>query len=233
MKIQKYLKRAKVPEELWEEAQKSIDLAEQRKKGLLWFKLKVRLFKARTISEILPWDAERLVFLRPDLADNDIAPVVNITAHGDNPPWKMTPEGGRPVEGAWLNKDSNSAEYKDAVASNYWCKGEHPRSVKSRKAWYRRNAGEYLAWRLGVAVDAPYTLYEGTQGRLSVKIYHSGDAWLVKVDRKLVGNFGIKTRRGFEIDNLFTPSGEQAWYPIAGHELRAPATWSVLPAWLD
>lgn len=21
------------------------------------------------------------------------------------------------------------------------------------------------------------------------------------------------------------------WYPIAGHDLRAPVTWSVLPAW--
>ena len=41
---------------------------------------------------------------------------------------------------------------------------------------------------------------------------------------------GIRDARtgGNEIDNLWNGT-EQAWYPIAGHELRAPLTWSALP----
>ena len=31
-----------------------------------------------------------------------------------------------------------------------------------------------------------------------------------------------------EADKLWNGT-EQAWYPISGHELRAPLTWSVLP----
>lgn len=39
----------------------------------------------------------------------------------------------------------------------------------------------------------------------------------------------FKARIGYEIDNLWNGK-EQAWYPIAGHELKAPLTWSVLPS---
>ena len=38
----------------------------------------------------------------------------------------------------------------------------------------------------------------------------------------------VEARIGYEIDNLWNGK-EQAWYPIAGHELRAPLTWPVLP----
>ena len=38
----------------------------------------------------------------------------------------------------------------------------------------------------------------------------------------------VEARIGYEIDNLWNGT-EQAWYPIAGHELRAPLTWSALP----
>lgn len=38
----------------------------------------------------------------------------------------------------------------------------------------------------------------------------------------------VEARIGYEIDNLWNGT-EQAWYPIPGHELRAPLTWSVLP----
>lgn len=232
MKIQKYLKRAKVPEELWEEAQKSIDLAEQRKKGLLWFKLKVRLFKARTISEILPWDAERLVFLRPDLADNDIEPMTNITSQGDNGPWVDTPEGGRPVRNYYLNQDPLSQEYKEAVASNYWCKGSHPRSKKSRKAWYRRNAGAHRAYMLGEKVlPEQYSAPWNSDG---VVIHRNNGVWEVIASDKFLGFIPVTVRIGFEIDNVFSGIyAQQAWYPIEGYELKAPVTWSVLPSFID
>lgn len=59
--------------------------------------------------------------------------------------WVMTPEGGRPFPGQWLDPNDVSA-----IEANYWCKGQHPRSKKSRKLWYQRNAGEYVAWERGV-----------------------------------------------------------------------------------
>ena len=43
------------------------------------------------------------------------------------------------------------------MAANYWAEGTHPRSEASRRAWYRRNGGEYRAWRLGVPVDPACT----------------------------------------------------------------------------
>ena len=62
-----------------------------------------------------------------------------------------------------------------------------------------------------------------------------GTAWLMAV--KLLGKLWWDTRCGFEADNVFQRSVfdgvtiVQAWYPISGHELRAPVTWSKVPAW--
>lgn len=229
MKIVNYLAAAGVPESLHAQAITCLSEADKASDGLTWAKWKVRLFKAGKIAKLIPWGAERLIEVRPDLADWDIAPAVNITAHGDNPPWRMTPEGGRPVPNGWLNQDPESDEYKQAVAANYWCKGEHPRSTKSRKAWYRRNAGEYLAWRLGKPMPNPIMA-------TSVNIWRGGGvtvrecngAWQIVAPAKLLGIIPAKARIGYEIDNLWNGT-EQAWYPIAGHELRAPLTWSVLP----
>lgn len=225
MNILKYLAAAGVPEHLHSEALAAIELARERSRGLTWAKWKVRLFKAGKIAKLLPWGAERLIDVRPDLADWDIAPIVNITAHGDNAPWVMTPDGGRPEPGRWLNRDPESEDYQHAVAANYWCKGEHPRSQRSRKAWYRRNAGEYVAWARGLPVDLTSVQTWQANG---VTAHQCGEAWEIVAVRPLIGKLCVKTRIGYEIDNLYQ-NGVQAWYPIAGYELRTPVTWSVLP----
>lgn len=225
MNISKYLTAAGVPEHLHSEALASIELARERSKGLLWAKWKVRLFKAGKIAKLIPWEAERLIDVRPDLADWDIAPAVNITAHGDNAGWVMTPDGYRPAPGRWMSQDPESDENKQAVAANYWCEGEHPRSQKSRKAWYRRNAGEYRAWRLGMSVDLTNVQTWQADG---IVVYHCDGAWEIIAQDKWLGIIPIRVRVGYEIDNLFQ-GGVQAWYPITGHDLRAPVTWSILP----
>lgn len=203
--------------------------AKRRASGLTWRKWWTRLFNAGEIADLLEWSDERLIDVDPSLRDWDIAPMINITAHGDNAPWAPN---GRPVSGAWLNPDPESEEYKAAVASNYWCKGEHPRSHASRKAWYRRNAGEFRAWELGepVDLDEGVLVWEGYRGKTEVMVMRCGSAWLIKSTRTLFGPLRIKSRMGFEIDNVVTQYGVQGWYPIAGYSLRAPVTWSVLPA---
>ena len=227
MKVAKYLNAAGVPEALHAQAIACLREADRLSDGLTWAKWKVRLFKAGKISKLIPWDAERLIAVRPDLKDWDIAPAINITAHGDNVPWVLTADGGRPVPNVWLNQDPESEEYKQAVASNYWCKGEHPRSEKSRKAWYHRNAGEYAAWERGVPVNvADWTKPWVGDG---VTVRRNGSAWQIVAKDKWLGFIPVKVRIGFEIDNVFTDKGEQAWYPLPGYDLRAPVTWSVIP----
>lgn len=224
---------AGVPEHYHADALRSLDEARERSEGLLWHKLKVRLFKAGKIAKMIPWEADRLVEVDAFMADCDIAPMLNITAHGDNGPWHDTPEGGRPVAGYWLNPDPESEEYQFAVSKNYWCKGQHPRSQKSRKAWYRRNGGEYRAWRLGAPVNPADGIqrWTGTDGKLSVEVCRSGSAWIVKTKRRLIGSLGYETRHGFEVDNVFSGQySPQMWFPIPGYELRAPVSWSVRPS---
>lgn len=218
MNLAKYLQDAGVPANLHPEALACLDAADNRSDGLLWHKIKVRLIRAGKISKLLQWEAERLRDVRPDLADWDIAPMLNVTAHGDNVPWP----NGRPAPGQWL--DPADAQ---AVAANYWLPGTHPRSPESRKAWYRRNAGEYRAWRLGVPVD----LSKGVQvwrGNGST-VYRCGDAWQVIAQDKFLF-IPIVVRIGYEISNIWRESdGAQLWFPIPGADLRAPVTWSVLP----
>lgn len=222
MNLLQYLQRAGVPDSLHPDALACLDAAEARSDGLLWHKIKVRLFRAGKIARLLKWQDERLCDVRPDLADWDIAPMVNITAHGDNVPWVDTPEGGRPAPGQWL--DPADAQ---AVAANYWLPGTHPRSPESRKAWYRRNAGEYRAWRLGMPVD----LSKGVQvwRDNGSTVYHCGDAWQVIAQDKFLF-IPVVVRVGYEISNLWRDSdGAQLWFPIPGADLRAPVTWSVMP----
>lgn len=222
MNIEKYLNIAGVPKELHASAIESIESAQARAGGLTLAKWKVRLFKAGKIADMLEWEDERLRDKHPELADWDIAPMLNITAHGDNVPWP----NGRPAPGAWL------ADTPEAVAANYWCKGVHPRSKRSRKAWYRRNAGEHKAWRLGapVALEMEHGRWERTEGRTKVIVQRCGPAWIIRASWKLIGSININTRIGFEVDNVFDPVKRvQLWYPIEGCELRAPVTWSILP----
>lgn len=231
MDIRKYLVKAGVPDDKIDEAVTSIISAEPRSKGLLWFKIKARLFKAKELASHIPWEGERLVDYMVSLRDYDVAPMLNITGHGDNVPWLNTPEGIRPVPGAWLNKDPESDDYKQAVAANYWCEGTHPRSPESRRAWYKRNAGEFMAYRLGEVVDfnrdGPPVVYENN----GVRVTNSGSVWMIVVKTKLIGKLNWQTRLGYEVDNLWSKSQNiQGWYPIPGYELRAPVTNSSIPS---
>lgn len=217
----KYLQAAGVPAHYHAAALASIESARDRASGLLWHKIKVRLFQAGKIAKLLQWNDERLLYVRPDLASWDIAPVINITAHGDNVPWVMTAAGGRPVPGAWLD------DSPEARAANYWCEGEHPRSQKSRKAWYRRNGGEYEAWARGVPVNVANARAWHGDG---VSVYECSGAWQINAQDKWIGFIPVKVRIGFEISNVWRESdGAQLWFPIPNHGLRAPLTWSVMP----
>lgn len=234
MNALRFLEIAGVPATLRLQALACIDLADERSHGLLWAKIKTRYLRAGRIARAMRWWHNRLIDARPDWADDDIAPMLNITGHGDNGPWVSTPEGDRPVQDFWLNADPTSDEYRQAVAACYWCPGHHPRSDQARKAWYRRNGGEYRAWRLGLPVDLSQGLrmWQGSAGRVQVTVHRCGGAWLVKASRRIVGPLHLVTRVGFEVDNVFSGDyAPQMWYPIPGHELRAPVTWSVLPQW--
>ncbi|QMV74135.1 hypothetical protein HS961_15525 [Comamonas piscis] len=229
MNIAKLIAKTTLPASLQADAVAALQDAEKRARGLLWAKCKVRLFKAGKISKMLTWESERLIDVRPDLLDWDVAPMINITAHGDNVPWD--PATGKPEPGQWLNKDPNSEEYKQAVAANYWCPGEHARSDKSHKAQYRRNAGEGRAYRLGMPVDVsagPDAVQVWRNGDDTIQLRRCGDAWQLTAFRPLLGRFGLNVRVGYEIDNVFR-DGVQQWYPIPGYDLRAPLTYSVLP----
>ena len=230
--LTEYLTLAGVPDGLHAQVIDCMSEARKRSAGLTWAKWRTRLLKAGRIAKAMPWEANRLIDVRPDWADCDIAPMLNITGHGDNGDWVDTPDGGRPDPDRWLNQDPASEDYQEAVAKCYWCPGHHPRSEKARRAWYRRNAGEYRAWRLGLPVDTTTKLavWTGEQGNTTVTVCRSGGAWLIKSRRKVLGKLHIKTRVGFEVDNVFSGVYDpQMWYPLPGVELRAPVTWSVMP----
>lgn len=233
MDYTKLLNVAGVPVELHAEAIASLNLAKKNIEGLNFKKMKTRLFKSGKIADMLNWEDERLVTKHPDLIDWDIAPMINVTAHGDNGPWEETPEGGRPQSNYWLNKDPESEEYKEAVKKNYWKKGTHPRSKESRKAWYKRNAGEGHAWRMGMDVNPNDSLeiWRGSEKNERVKAVRISGAWIIVASKKLIGSIHLNTRIGFEVDNvmggLYAP---QSWYPAPGYTLKGPVTWSVLPS---
>lgn len=222
---------AGVPESLHAEALASVALAQNNNAGLTLAKWIVRLFKTGKIADMLDWSDERLCIKHPELADWDIAPMVNITAHGDNGPW--TPDGSRPLSNYWLTPDPASDEYKAAVADNYWLPGTHPRSKESVKAWYKRNAGEYRAWRMGAIVDPSrgIEIWRGSDSNTSVIVWRCGAVWLINASRKLIGSLHLHTRVGFELDNVFAGDySPQMWWPIDGYQLRATVSYSTLPA---
>lgn len=235
MSLKEALIVAGVDKDKIEEALTSFAEAKKRAKGLLFKKMKIRWFYAGKIADALRWEDERLCEVKPNWADYDIAPMINITAHGDNGPW--TDSGEFPLEKYWLNKDENSEEYKEAVKANYWLPGTHPRSKESRKAWYRRNACEYTAYRLGMTIrpEAGVKIWRGEKGRVRVKVTMSDGAWIIMISTRLIGNLSINKRVGFEVDNIY--SGDyfpRMWYPVSGYPLRAPVTNSVVPGkWLD
>ena len=66
--IKKYLTLAGVQDEFHQSAINCINLAKERSKGLVWIKWKTRLFHTKMVSEIIPWEAERLIDIRPESA---------------------------------------------------------------------------------------------------------------------------------------------------------------------
>lgn len=263
MDIVAMLRLAGVPQELHSEAVASLKKAKAATRGKTVAKWKVRLFESKKIAKLLDWEDNRLCLKHPELAEKDVAPMKNIGCNGDHLPWEETPEGGRPNENAWLNKDPNSDEYKEAVSaprSIKYFKGNHPRSQKARAMWYHRNAGEYAVWKVGCPINTALKFNQlvGKNDKCTVKVSWCGDAWIitsvrtlwndvtVKVPRNkmlarllfsepgervtIFPGFGLKSRQGFEVDNVFCgPGNSQAWYPIDGYELKAPASWSTLP----
>lgn len=230
MNITTYLQLARVPAPLWLDAQKAIDDAYAATGGTLgrvfWRKHFVRLFRAGKIASLLAWEDNRLIDKHPELAEWDIAPVRNVTCNGDNMPWDET----GPVAQPWINADPESADYQLAVQRNYWLPGTHPRSPEARKAWYRRNACEYVAWQRGMPVGT--SVQEWTANGITV--LRSGDAWQITGTRKLFGPIRLKVDIGYEVANVFVRSGGkwgQGWYPVPGHELRACVVWVRYPTW--
>lgn len=212
-----------VPAELHDQARTSLAQAKARAKGLTLFKLRARWLKGKALADRLAWRDERLLDVAPELAAYDIEPMVNVTAHGDNAPWD--PATGRPAPGQWLDTDQASEQYRAAVAANYWLKGTHPRSGKSRRAWYRRNAGAYTAWERGAPMVGDLHIWGS-----KLQVIRKGEAWQIK--GKVFGV--LKVSLGYEIANVYECKkadsiGVQKWYPIDGHELRAPVSWSILP----
>jgi hypothetical protein len=232
MNLHTYLTIAGVPAALHPQASAALAQCRSACRGLAWAKWRVRLFKAGQIARMIPWQADRLTDVRPDLADWDIEPVLNVTAHGDNVPWIDTPSGGRPQPHCWLDADPQSDEYRQAVAACYWAPGQHPRSTAAVKAWYRRNAGAALAYRLGAPVDEArgHRIWRGQQGRTSVVVLGSGAAWQIIAETRLALGWKLRRRWGHEVANVFSGvHAPQAWYALAGTVLRAPVSWTTLP----
>lgn len=216
MNLEKLLRQAGVDDEFIPSAIKVLEQADVMSDGLFWKKWKTRLFRAGEISKKLRWEDERLIDRFPELKDWDIAPMYNITANGDNIPWP----NNFPAPGAWMD------ESPEARAACYWCKGEHPRNPKARKAWYRRNAGEYIAYSLGEPVDvAKPRKWEANE----VIVRKLGDAWQLDAKTKVLGLIPVKVRIGYEISNIVSDEGVQKWYPLPGYSMKAPLTWSVIP----
>ena len=216
LNVEKLLKQAGVDDESIPHALETLKQADSMSDGLFWKKWKTRLFKAGEISKKLRWEDERLIDRFPELKDWDIAPMYNITANGDNIPWP----NNFPAPGAWMD------ESPEARAACYWCEGEHPRNPKARKAWYRRNAGEYIAYDRGIPVPVQKPEVWKNEG---VTVRKLGNAWQLEATDKVLGFIPVKIRIGYEITNVVNDDGVQFWYPISGYELRAPLTWSVIP----
>lgn len=216
MNIEKLLRQAGVEDEFIPSAIEALEQADIMSDGLFWKKWKTRLFKAGEISKKLRWEDERLIDRFPELKDWDIAPMYNITANGDNIPWP----NNFPAPGAWMT------ESPEARAACYWCEGEHPRNTKARKAWYRRNAGEHIAYELGTPVELSKPRKWASN---DVTVRKLGGAWQLDAKTKVLGLIPVKVRIGYEISNIVSDEGVQKWYPLPGYSMKAPLTWSVIP----
>lgn len=230
VQVAELLQAAGVPPALWPEAQAAIDEAHAATGGTLgpltWRKHWARWFRAGKIADLLTWEDNRLIDRHPELADWDIAPTRNVTCNGDNMPWDET----GPVADPWIEPDPASTDYRIAIQHNYWLPGTHPRSPEARKAWYRRNACEYVAWERGSPVGAG--VQEWTGGGITV--LRSGDAWQVYGVVPWLGPIRRKIDIGYEVANVFVRRAGQwvrGWYPLPGYPLRACVVWMRYPVW--
>lgn len=229
--MKELLVRAGVPEPLHGDAIDALAQAKISYKGLAWHKIVTKLFKANEIARKMKWHHNRLIEADEFMALEDVAPMLNITGHGDNGPWVETPEGGRPIQDYWLSQDVESDEYKAAVAACYWCPGHHPRSREARKAWYRRNGGEFLAWSRGCPVDPSVDKVERWKSDDGlVEVLRLGRAWQINAFKPWFWKLGLDIRVGYEIDNVMSgPLAPQMWYPLPGYSLNAPVVYNRLP----
>ena len=204
--------------------------AKKAAKGMLWHKIKARLWYGPRAAAKLPWDAERLP---EDQRQWDIAPVLNVTANGDSIPWEVVDGVSKPRSEYWLNPDPKSAEYHEAINANYWKPGHHPRSRKARKAWYRRNGGEYAAWRRGKELYTPgVSVWNGERGRVRVTVVGTSNVYLIHTSTRLVGKLRLIWRTGYEVDNVAWRSLDSSgWVPMPGDKHRAPLTWGWRLRW--
>ena len=229
--LEKALALAKVPNELWESCKASVQQSVKDQSSIIKKQL-VRFFFAGWIARQIPWEGERLLDYRPDKAWMDIAYAYNITANGDNGPWVIHNGVPQSRGSFWLDPDPESKEYRHAVSQCYWSPGNHPRSYKARKAWYRRNACEQEANSNGAALDLNLKLEQWhSDGDEPVSVYRLGDVWQVTAKRRVIGKLCVTTYRGYELSNVFTPSGEQSWWFFDGATPMANVCAVSIPSW--
>lgn len=223
MNITKMLEAAGVPPHLLQRAYLCLDKADTDSEGLFWAKWKIRLFHNKKIAKLLSWSDNRLCVKYPHLAHMDIAPMKNITANGDNVNWP----NHVPDENSWMNPDPESYDYQLAVSRSYWTdKKYHPRTEKARAAWYRRNAGEMVAYERGLEVPIAAPDVFNNNG---YSVRRLGEAWQLEGPILLFGFIPMRVRIGYEITNVVKDNGTQLWFPIEGYKFKAPLTWSILP----
>lgn len=229
MNINKILSKAGVPYELHREAIKCFEESKKDQPSHI-YKHYVRLTKAKKIAKLLDWEDNRLIYRFPELKKYDIAPMLNTTCNGDNPPWLMTSKGARPYEECSLDKDQESQDYKDAVERCYWAPGHHPRSYEARVAWYARNACEYDAYVLGKFINLSEELKVWQKN--NIVVLNCGDVWQAYGTLDIIGPLKWKFDVGYEIGNVFAfidGKWVQSWYPIDGYLLKAPVCFVVYP----
>ena len=196
-------------------------------KGTTWRKWYTRLFKAGKLAKVVcDNNATRASAVDPKYADDDVEHVSNINAYGDNDNWD---------EATGLPKDRNVRAAEPTqfdIDRNYWAKGLWAGDYAAVKAWYRRNGGAGLVYRLGapVARSDARARYVGQSGRWTVEVLTRGPAALLVASYRLAFGFSLKVRSGYEIDNVFDHNtNTQNWYPLPGYSLNAPVTHTILP----
>jgi hypothetical protein len=167
-----------------------------------------------------PRDGELAPALKAE-ADADVARrrAAALTAGGQ---WIKDAPCTLPLE---LDRNPDSLDWRCAVARNYWARGLHPRSVKARTAWLRRNGGEYEAWARGRAVSVATAIDRWTceSGRWRIEVLRQGEVWQVNARFALLGRWGVGWRLGYEVDNA------RHAHPRPGFERRACLTWGWRP----